>query len=746
MFWKLTDGLDIAVVLASLAKSDKELALKYLEYLKVAAERNINHSARNVFVENLLYSRLKGTHVHSSGSSNQQQSHEVSKTIKVLSEKQRHCNEPIKISQFLIEFIEYLMSPVSTFVPSNFISLGEARSSALIALMTVSPSDARALSVSKKLTQVHEDDVNIDSRIIIKQSISGIGKDSRPSVFLSGTPYKMNCVFSNLSNFPQNIDILTAVPKGSVPLAIGSVIFSDKLKINPFSQRSVTFFFYFPSPGDYLTQPVILAKEGSIIATSSSESMKVILPEEYSTFITDTVSSDVTSLSFSDVIQMDFPAILDYLTSAQLSDCDLTLLTDVITNATDLATVLNLLRSRGQFIMCIWELIFNFPDDIDLLSLHLAELLHSSKWSKICKTLGPWMESPIYSYDQLAFNSGSFAKKIDYESLILKEYHPYIESRAHKKGKEIPNALFSKHVKTIMENSLFYERIPDSALVQMAFVQLQLNKPDAARKLIERVENSEFFNNSIQGKYFNMVLNYRLGKDLENPADDLVNHHLFRWRSRFQQISNFCNNSISDYSDKNIAGEDRERARFEQHSKQTETILKLSNEQGKLFLNSSGLSADVSIGFWVINLELLFSLNPFSVSNFNEKVFLTLPQSILSVKPTDNLQIPLPEQLKSSVVGVCASAEGRSSSLLFFPSSLNMVVNGGRIVVKDNNGEAAGKAYIKVFAQNDFGTDFVKDGFTNSYGVFGFDRTGVKKIAVYAVSSVGTVGQNVFDL
>jgi len=136
--------------------------------------------------------------------------------------------------------------------------------------------------------------------------------------------------------------------------------------------------------------------------------------------------------------------------------------------------------------------------------------------------------------------------------------------------------------------------------------------------------------------------------------------------------------------------------------------------------------ASVDLNFYLMDLELLFSKNPFvqdvgrrfSVIHPNQTKKIDLP------KDKTTLEMPLPKECADMSVMVEAVSSGISRSQAYFPHSLGiqMIESYGQVRVTDSaTGKPLPKVYVKVFSRMKGGEiKFFKDGYTDLRGRFDY--------------------------
>ena len=150
--------------------------------------------------------------------------------------------------------------------------------------------------------------------------------------------------------------------------------------------------------------------------------------------------------------------------------------------------------------------------------------------------------------------------------------------------------------------------------------------------------------------------------------------------------------------------------------------LKLSG--GKLILNHQNVK-EVDVRYYLMDIELLFSRNPFVQQDGTSLVSIQPNQSKrLELKEIRGVQtIEIPADLVNRNLLVEVSAGGLSQSQVLYANSMDVTVvdSFGRLQVTTGNGLPLEKAYVKVYARRQDGqVQFHKDGYSDLRGQFDF--------------------------
>jgi hypothetical protein len=165
-------------------------------------------------------------------------------------------------------------------------------------------------------------------------------------------------------------------------------------------------------------------------------------------------------------------------------------------------------------------------------------------------------------------------------------------------------------------------------------------------------------------------------------------------------------------------------------AKQTEAAaetptLDLANQDGNLSIEYRNL-ADVKVNYYLMDIELLFSRNPF-VARSGDTVPVIEPnlsEQVALASAVGSRRLDLPAQLKNRNLLVEVTSRGISRSTVVTANSLAVTVVEpfGRVQVLAAQGRSPlEQAYVKVYARHKDGSiKFYKDGYTDLRGQFDY--------------------------
>ncbi|KAL0225492.1 hypothetical protein RCL1_003404 [Eukaryota sp. TZLM3-RCL] len=758
------DGLDKIFIIVYLNNSNPDFAKNLLAKLKYEAQVNSNKSDNSSLMSTILSVDTLTEFVYTpiEVSSNSHNNSNIS--TQILKEKSRLGSCPIKVNRILIEFCQHLLTNgPSPFLPSDFLSISDDLSSSslvlffcIISLETGSsplppshlktPSEitltfnSPSLFFKKYTRQAKEDEIELDSNVMVRQSITALeDPNQRPiKVGITGVNYRLSTVVSNLSSYPLSISVLSQIPKGSVPLEFSSIL-SKSTVIAPMKQASFYVPFYVPNEifSEIFSSTVV--SKGKLIGVA-----KQLEDVNFVSNISEMIGQEDSDLTFADILTLPFDSMISSLSKVSLYSAYLGGLLNYCYTIENYLEIIRILKNLNRFDPILWSKSLLFAqssiNSLNIVLPVIKDYLQSKNCINLHKLLSPIVDSELIKFDWLAVGPNSFAKKLNYFDLILKEYHPYTESRVFSftPNKQIPNELFFNHYKSLLLNGILSGNIPDSVKIRVAFIQLQLGNVSRASELLSNIDRNNSIWNTLQMKYLSLILDYRNNESILPLGEELICHPIKRWRDRFVEVDSFARKTVATFEVSESVAEDLERLRRDKLSKQKNISLTLKQVNNEIFIQNIGIS-QVEILYWIIDLERQFSTNPTSIIDIKQFNPVTRAHmaEILTLEDSDQIsqsKLIVPENLKNKTVIITANSKGFSDSILYIPSKLSIshLPGTSRLLIHRNKVPIP-SAYVKVYS----GTgSFICDSFSDLRGQVNvlFDSS-VKSLLVFACTS-----------
>jgi hypothetical protein len=225
-----------------------------------------------------------------------------------------------------------------------------------------------------------------------------------------------------------------------------------------------------------------------------------------------------------------------------------------------------------------------------------------------------------------------------------------------------------------------------------------------------------------------------------------LDYPVLSWRRQFIEIAN----QLAEYDGEELLEDPND----EQPSAVAKNAKNASKEE-VLFIELNGTNiianyqnvSSLTLNFFEIDLEILFSRNPFLLQNLDDFSYVK-PTRVVTIPleastAIEKKVIPIPEDLAKKNVSILAASANQRVSTTYFSTklSLQMIENFGQVKVLDSEQKPLSQVYVKTFAKFKNGTTtFYKDGYTDLRGRFDYASLNngevdqIEKFAVFIMS------------
>lgn len=531
--------------------------------------------------------------------------------------------------------------------------------------------------------------------------------------FVKGIVYGSQIVVTNPTSSRQALDILSQLPKGAVPVLGQRATATRPVALEPYSTHRLEIAFYFPESGDFPVYPAHLSKVGEVVAHADALTLKVV-----------DQPSSVDETSWAWISQWgEEAAVLKYLETGNLHAIDLNKIAWRVRESADFfKKALAILDLRGMYHSTLqsYAVAHNSKEELS------EFLLMQQRFLSQC---GLALECDLISVDPIERRS--------YEHL---EYKPLINNRAHALGGEnrILNPVIRNQYQqflTVLSQQKLLDDIDRLGVTYYLFLQDRVGE---ALDTLARV-NAANLETRMQYDYFQAYAAFYqadLGKARQIAAKYAA-YSVDRWRERFSDITA----QIAEIE--GAAPEVREEGNREQEQEAAaarEPSLALKVEGTKAILDYQNVE-EVTVNYYEMDLEFLFSTNPFVSSGTSRFAIIQPNQSNTLKLPKGKLvqNFELPEKYQSSNVIVEVIGGGKKTSAAVYANELKTTLSetmGILSVRHEKTGKALPKVYVKVYANTDQGVKFFKDGYTDLRGKFDYasvSTTGLGNVTRFSI-------------
>ncbi len=513
--------------------------------------------------------------------------------------------------------------------------------------------------------------------------------------FVAGVVYTCLVVIANPSSTRQRIAALVQIPKGSLPLAGARQTHTIDVLLSAYATHGHEYSFYFPTPGHYSHFPVHVSRGGAIIAAAPGRILEV------------TAGATVSDPhAWSHISQRGSLAeVLAFLDTKNLADIDLSAIAWRMKERSAYDKVMAALERRHRYDDTLWGYSLMHRDRTRI-RVWLRALGH-----RLIEA-GPVLDMPIVELDAEALAS--------YEHL---EYSPLTNARAHRLGAKhrILNeglaAQYNRHL-----DLLAHRRSPTSEdLLAAATYFLAQDRHEPAYAMLARVDAAQLADR-MQFDYATAYAACLIG-DVARAREVTAGWRQLpvnRWQRRFEALAAMLA-ELDGAAPTIVDPKSREQQQSELAAKQPAFDLVLDREG--ITVRTQHV-ASLELRFFVMDVELLFSRQPFVQSDVSRFSFIEPGHREQLTNLPAEQRIPWPAALRGKNVVVEAVGAGQRKAKIHYANDLatNLAHRYGQVRVQrgSDHGPLAA-TYVKVYARRHGGAvTFYKDGYTDLRGWFDY--------------------------
>jgi hypothetical protein len=535
--------------------------------------------------------------------------------------------------------------------------------------------------------------------------------------FIVHTVYGCQVVVTNPTSSRQKLTVLLQLPIAAMPVANGQYTRSVALDLEPYRTQTIDYFFYFPKPGKFAHFPVQVAKNEQFVIAAQPTTFDVVeKPTRLDTSSWDYVSQNGTN-----------EEVLAYLSRENVQALNLDKIAFRMKERGFFEVVTRLLAERHVYHPTLWSYGILHAD----LTTARQFLLHSDQLVAMCG--GP-IASTLLTIDPVA--------RHQYEHL---EYKPLVNARAHSLGnrRQIVNDKFHEQYHRILATLTYHAQLDDTDLLAVVYYLLLQDRIDEAADAFARV-NPERVATRMQYDYCAAYLEMFSDEPIKARAiaARYANHPVDRWRNTFAAILA----QLDEIEGKGLKVIDpNDRGQNQGQLAATEPGFEFSLDNKAIQLSWQNLET-VQVNYYLMDVELLFSRNPFVQQSGGQFASIrpNLTREVKLAVGQAKATIPLPEDLAKRNVLVEVTAAGKSRAAAYYANAMDVkfTENYGQVRVADVvGGKPLAKVYVKVYARlADGSVKFHKDGYTDLRGRFDYvsvntpERRAIERLAVLVLS------------
>jgi hypothetical protein len=533
--------------------------------------------------------------------------------------------------------------------------------------------------------------------------------------FLYGIAYGSQVVISNPTSTNQKLVVMYQIPEGSIPVQKGKYTEGISVTLKPFSTKSIEYYFYFPKTGNYSSYPIQVAKEEKCIASTKANTFTVV--KKLSSIDTQSWKYVSQHGSNKDVIQ--------YLNHNNLNRIDLEKIAFRLKNKSFFRQIITLLKNRQIFHSVLWSYgIYHQEQDV------INEYLAHSNFAKKC---GMYIDSPLLTIDPITRNM--------YDHL---EYAPFVNARVHQVGnkRSLLNDQFFRQYNHFLKYLSYRPLLNANDKLTVTCYLLTQDNVSQAIHFFNTIDRKDV-ESKIQYDYIHAyILMYQeKTTETEKVISPYINYPVLRWQKRFLAILSQLD-EIKGNAPKVIDEHDRNQRQSQLAA--TEKNFDFNIIAQRIHITYQNLCR-CQINYYPMDIELLFSRNPFVQKQTNEFMIIQPDETTAVTLPENDTayEFDLPEKYHNSNLIVEITAQGKKLSQVCYANSLHLqlIENYGQLkLTHETTQRPLSKAYVKVYAQlSNKSIQFHKDGYTDLRGYFDYvslntdDLDRIEKFAILVI-------------
>jgi len=515
--------------------------------------------------------------------------------------------------------------------------------------------------------------------------------------FLVHVAYGCQVVVTNPTSSPRRLNLLLQVPTGAIPVMNGQMTRTVNMDLQPYNTQTVEYYFYFPAPGKYEHYPVHVASNEEVLAFAEPFVFQVV--EELSKI--DTESWDYVSQNGSP------EDVLQYLKNNNLHRTQLDRIAWRMQNKSYFEKVISLLSTRHAYDHTLWS--YGIRHDVPVAIQEYLQ--HADGFLNRC---GLALDSPLVTIDPVVRKT--------YQHM---EYKPLVNARAHQLGRrrQILNDRFYAQYHRLMKVLSYQRKLKNEDRLAVAYYMLLQDRVADGLKFYGQV-NANGLATQMQYDYMTAYLSFfaedqQIARDL---TEQYADHPVDRWRNAFASIRTQLDEIEGQ---DNVVVDDENRTEQQTNLAATAPSFDFQVEAKQIRLEHQNLKS-VRVNYYLMDIELLFSRNPFVQQYSGQFSYIRPNGSVtLDLAPNENTTtIELPQDLHTSNVLVEIVGAGQTKTQAYYSNSLALQVieNYGQVrVAHADTRKPISKAYVKVYARlKDGRIRFYKDGYTDLRGRFDY--------------------------
>ncbi|HZZ70708.1 MAG TPA: hypothetical protein VFE24_00535 [Pirellulales bacterium] len=523
--------------------------------------------------------------------------------------------------------------------------------------------------------------------------------------FLIDTVYGCQIVVTNPASSKKRVEVLLQIPAGALALQNVQTTKSVHLDLEPYHTQTLEYFFYFPAIGRFPHYPVQVAAHNEILAFAKPFLFNVV--KELSQV--DKESWDYISQHGSS------EDALNFLKHQNLLRVNLDRLAWRMHDKKFFESAIGILTARHIYNNSLWSfgVVHNDPAVIRQF------LQFANSFVDQC---GLWLDSPLLVIDPI--------ERKNYEQM---DYKPLVNARVGKLGRErmILNNRFFAQYEHLLRIFSYRTKLSNDELMGLTYYLLLQDRVEEGLEFFNRV-NRDQLAVKLQYDYFAAYLDFSKGEPqaARKIAAQYAEYPVKRWQMLFANLVNQADEI--DHREAKVVDK-LDRTQVQNQEAAATPAFDFTVDSKKVKVDFQNL-AEIQVNYYLMDIELLFSRNPFVQGESKQFSYIQPNESQTLKLPVkgNHFEFDLPAKLANSNVLVEITAGGVTKSQAYYANALKVQVveNYGQLrVSQDKEATPLPKVYCKVYARmQDGSVKFYKDGYTDLRGLFDYSSLSTNEL------------------
>ncbi len=517
--------------------------------------------------------------------------------------------------------------------------------------------------------------------------------------FLIDTVYGCQIVVTNPTSSKKKVDVLLQIPAGALPVSNGQFTRSVHIDLEPYHTQTLEYYFYFPLPGKFAHYPVQVATGGEVLAFAAPFTFNAVR-----------LLTNIDKQSWDYISQYGTPDdVLGFLKTENVLRVNLDRIAWRMQDKEFFGKVIALLSARHIYNNTLWSYSVKHND-----APAIRQFLQFA--NDFVRQCGDWLDSPLLAIDPI--------ERRDYQHL---EYWPLVNARVGQLGRkrEILNDRFFSQYQRLLKILSYRGKLDGAELISVTYYLLLQDRVSEAFDQYDAIKPAALAT-KLQYDYLTAYMDFYKAdsKAARTIAVKYAEYPIERWQKLFANVVNQADEIDRREHDVKLADKEN-RTQVQTSEAATAPSFDFTVDAKKVKVNYQNLK-QVRVNYYQMDIELLFSRNPFVQGDSKQFANILPNQTALVVLPAkgSTLEFPLPPKLVNGNLLIEIVGDGQTKSQAYYSNALGvqLVENYGQVrVTQAKDSAPLPKAYVKVYSRmKDGAVKFYKDGYTDLRGYFDY--------------------------